>query len=164
MKCLFQLRRMHPIGYLIAATTASVTSSLLVSCVLMMPGLSNDIHSRIGGGEYIAFGLFSILIAPIIESLALISVMQLLELIKLRGYANIVISSTAAAAVHGIFSPAWGLIVFFPFVIFSATYLIWRNPETSRGFKMCSGVHAIHNCLPGLIFIHEGAMALASTG
>ena len=155
---------MRPFGYLIAATGASLASSLLVSYILMMLGLSNDIHSRVGGSEYIVFGLISIFIAPIIESLALIGVMRLLELIKLQEYANIAISSTAAAAAHGIFSPAWGLIVFFPFVIFSATYLVWRNPETSRGFKMCCGVHAIHNCLPGFVFIHEGAMALAPNG
>lgn len=162
MNYINRLKLAYPLAYLIAASAVSVISATLVSGALRLIGLSNDAHRELGGPELIAFGLFSIFFTPILETVVLVVIMRLIELTRAHKYANILISSAIAAGVHSLISPVWGLIVFVPFVIFSATYIIWRNQETSQGFKMCCAVHALHNLAPGLVSIYAGTVILAS--
>ena len=54
------------------------------------------------------------------------------------------------AGLHSLASPGWGLVVCWPFFVFSCAYLSWRPRSWLHGVWVASCIHALQNLLPGL--------------
>ena len=91
-----------------------------------------------------------VLFAPLGETLIMAGVLTLL-LKLVRPVPAILISSAGWGIAHSLEAPAWGLIIWWPFLIFSTLFVAWRP----RGFWIAVGlvaaVHALQNLFPALL-------------
>ena len=98
--------------------------------------------------------LFALVVfAPVVETL--IMVPPLLVLNRLFGPTPAVILSAAGWGVaHSLEAPVWGLIIWWPFFVFSAILLIWRRKSLMTGMLLVMAIHAMQNLVPAsLLFM-----------
>ena len=135
----------------LGALTAFLPSVALAALVLwLLPGGEGPQFAM--DGLFALFGL--IVFAPIAETLIMGGV--LLVLLRLVGPTAAVLASSAGWAVaHSLAAPIWGLIIWWPFLIFSTLFVVWRNRSLAAAFAVPAAVHALHNLAP--------ALAIAST-
>ena len=88
--------------------------------------------------------------APFIETLIMAGLLSLL-LRFLSPATSILVSALAWGAAHSSMALGWGLVIWWPFLIFSTLYVVWRQ----RGFWIAVGIaattHALQNLAPGLV-------------
>ena len=88
--------------------------------------------------------------APVVESLIMAAAIELLLRFVPKPWA-IGLSALGWGIVHSLQAPTWGLVIWWPFLIFSTLYVVWRQ----RGFWAAVGVaattHALQNLGPGLL-------------
>ena len=104
-------------------------------------------------GALILFML--VVFAPLFETLIMAGVLALL-LRWVRPVPAILMSSIGWGVAHSSQALGWGLVIWWPFLIFSTLYVAWR----SRGFwiavAIVASTHALHNLLPSLLFTLSG--------
>lgn len=88
--------------------------------------------------------------APFVETLIMAGLIGLFG--KFLRTANAIAASAIAwGAFHSLQALGWGLVIWWPFLIFSTLYVVWR----ARGFWIAIGVvaatHALQNLGPGLM-------------
>jgi membrane protease YdiL (CAAX protease family) len=122
----------------------SIALAALVSWSL--PGAAQP-EFKIDGG----LALFLLVVfAPIVETLVMGSV--LLILLRLVGpAAAAVISALAWAVAHSLMAASWGLVIWWPFLIFSTSFVVWRQRSLLAAFAVPAAVHALHNLLPAVL-------------
>jgi membrane protease YdiL (CAAX protease family) len=91
-----------------------------------------------------------VVFAPVIETLIMAGLLSLL-LRFLSPATSILLSALAWGVAHSSMALGWGLVIWWPFLIFSTLYVVWRQ----RGFWIAVGVaamtHALQNLAPGLV-------------
>lgn len=90
-----------------------------------------------------------VVFAPIAETLIMGSVLILLRLV-LPPYAAVLLSAAGWGVAHSLQAPAWGLVIWWPFLIFSTAFLVWRERSLLGAFALVSLLHSLHNLLPAL--------------
>lgn len=130
----------------LGAFTAFVPSIMLAALVLwLLPGGQAPKFAMDGG--LALFGL--VVFAPILETLIMGTV--LLVLLRLVGPTAAVLASSAGWAVaHSLAAPIWGLIIWWPFLVFSTLFVVWRSRSLLAAFAVPAAVHALHNLTPAL--------------
>ena len=130
----------------LGAFTAFVPSIMLAALVLwLMPGGQGPKFAM--DGALALFGL--VIFAPILETLIMGTV--LLVLLRLVGPTAAVLASSAGWAIaHSLAAPIWGLIIWWPFLIFSTLFVVWRSRSLLAAFAVPAAVHALHNLGPAL--------------
>lgn len=94
--------------------------------------------------------------SPVVETLLMRLVLFLLRLfVKPMPYVAI-LSALIWAGFHSLLAPSWGLVIFWPFLIFSLCYLTWEAKSKRQAFWMTASLHALHNTGPGLIVAFFG--------
>ena len=99
-----------------------------------------------------------VLFAPIVESFIMAGFLALLLRLLPPAYA-IMVSAVAWAGLHALAVPAWGIVIWWPFLIFSTVYTVWRTRGFLVGVAMASAVHALNNLVPALALVAAPAMA-----
>ena len=91
-----------------------------------------------------------VVFAPFVETLIMGGVISLF-LRFTTPTAAILLSAVGWGVAHSTQALGWGLVIWWPFLIFSTLYVVWRQ----RGFWMAVGVvaatHALQNLGPGLM-------------
>lgn len=97
--------------------------------------------------------LFSLVIfAPVAETFIMAGLLGLFG--RWLGVVPAIILSAALwGAAHSYAYAAWGLIVWWPFVIFSLIYLVWRQKGFWTGIAMAASAHLLHNLVPAILLI-----------
>jgi hypothetical protein len=67
-----------------------------------------------------------------------------------RPPAAILVSAAVWGIAHSLAAPAWGLVIWWPFVIFSTLYLVWRERSVMAALGVATATHALQNLLPAL--------------
>jgi hypothetical protein len=101
--------------------------------------------------------LFFLLVvfAPVIETLILVPPLLLLN--RLFGpAAAILLSSLGWGIAHSLQAPLWGLIVWWPFLVFSAIIMVWRD-RLWMGMALVMAVHALQNTVPALLLLSNAS-------
>lgn len=99
-------------------------------------------------GALAVFGL--VVFAPLVETLIMGAV--LLVLLRLTGPTAAVLGSSAGWGIaHSLAAPIWGLIIWWPFLVFSTLFVVWRSRSLAAAFAIPAAVHALHNLGPALI-------------
>lgn len=99
-----------------------------------------------GTGAGVAFAV--ILFAPVAETLLMTP--PVLILARLLGPAAAVIGSALLWGVlHSLAAPLWGLVIWWPFLVFSAVLLAWREQGLGTAMAMAACVHMMQNLIPG---------------
>jgi len=90
-----------------------------------------------------------VVVAPVLETLAMGAV--LLLLVRLFGeLAAILLSAIGWAVLHSLQVPIWGLVIWWPFLIFSTVFVSWRRRSLAAAFAMAALVHGLNNLLPAI--------------
>ena len=88
--------------------------------------------------------------APVVETLIMAAVLALL-LRFLPPVAAVVASSIGWGIAHSLAAPAWGLVIWWPFLIFSILYVTWRQRSLLAALAVPATVHGLQNLLPALL-------------
>ena len=88
--------------------------------------------------------------APVVETLIMAAVLALL-LRFLPPVAAVVASSIGWGIAHSLAAPAWGLVIWWPFLIFSILYVTWRQRSLLAALAVPATVHGFQNLLPALL-------------
>lgn len=91
-----------------------------------------------------------VVFAPVLETLIMGAVLLVLE--RFVGFLPaILLSSTGWGIAHSLEAPAWGLVIWWPFLIFSIVFLTWRKRSLFLAFALPILVHGLQNLGPALL-------------
>ena len=85
-----------------------------------------------------------VVFAPVAETLIMGGV--LLVLLRLFSpAAAVLLSSLGWGIAHSMGAPTWGLVIWWPFLIFSTLFVTWRSRGLLAAFAMPAIAHGLHN-------------------
>lgn len=89
-----------------------------------------------------------VIFAPVTETLLMLGPLLLVN--RLVGPGTAVAASSALwGGLHSLSAPAWGLVAWWPFLVFSAALLFWRGRgRLGRGILLVMLIHAMQNFVP----------------
>ncbi len=96
--------------------------------------------------------LLLVVIAPFIETLIMATVLEVILLALPPKYA-VIASSVGWGIAHSLAAPAWGLVIWWPFLIFSTLYVTWRGQGRALAIAIVFAVHALNNLGPALLLL-----------
>lgn len=101
-------------------------------------------------GPILLFAL--VVFAPVVETLIMVPPLLLLN--RLFGATPAAILSAVGWGIaHSLSAPAWGLIIWWPFLVFSSILLVWRKKSLWTGMLLVMCIHALQNALPALLLL-----------
>ena len=108
----------------------------------------------LGKPEFQMSGLFVFFLltifAPVLETLIMALVLSLLTRV-LPATAAVLVSALFWGIAHSLQAPVWGLIIWWPFLIFSTLFLVWRQRGVWTGIGVAAAAHALQNLAPALL-------------
>ncbi len=131
------------LGWLFAFVPSLALSAAIQK---LFPNLSGPEFEMTG-----ALAIFLLVVfAPVVETVLMGGLLTFL-LPRMAPVPAILISTVVCAVLHSLQAPAWGLVIWWPFLIFSTLFVVWRV----RGFWPAVGlvtlVHGLQNLLPALL-------------
>jgi membrane protease YdiL (CAAX protease family) len=140
----------RPVTYVLFAWLLALLPSLGLSALVnaLLPGRGPSIPPMPAGTMFFLLVVF----APIVETLIMGAVLLLLE--RLFGFLPaLLLSAIAWGLAHSLQAPAWGLVIWWPFLIFSLTFLVWRRRSLLLAFAMPAAVHGLQNLVPAVLLV-----------
>ena len=133
---------------ILVGAALTIAGSLLLSWAasLIAPNLAKPAFPMKGP---VAFALL-VLFAPLTETLIMAGVLSLLERF-LAPTTAILASAVLWGIAHSLQAAAWGLIIWWPFLIFSMLFMVWRTRGFWAGIAVAATAHALQNLLPALL-------------
>jgi membrane protease YdiL (CAAX protease family) len=147
-KALFEPER--PLRYVVLAWVCAFFPSLLLSAIAsrLVPGAGPQFPEAVPGLLLFLLVVF----APVAETLIMGTV--LLALDRLAGFLPAVLLSAAGwGLAHSFQAAAWGLVIWWPFLIFSIVFLTWRRRSLALAFGLPMVVHGLQNLGPALLLV-----------
>lgn len=96
--------------------------------------------------------LLLIVVAPLVESIimgiALLGLTRFLEPGK-----AVIASAILWGVVHSLSAPAWGLVIWWPFLILSAAFLTWRDKGFLTALAIVTVIHGLQNTVGALLLM-----------
>lgn len=90
-----------------------------------------------------------VILSPVVETLMMGT--ALLVLLRfVNPAAAVMISSIGWGLFHSSLHPTWGLVIWWPFLIFSTLFVTWRSRSLLAAFAIPMAVHALQNLPPAL--------------
>ncbi|HXH52762.1 MAG TPA: CPBP family glutamic-type intramembrane protease [Sphingomicrobium sp.] len=135
--------------------TAFVPSILLAWLVttLMPPGSQPSFEVD---GTLAVFML--VIFAPLVETLIMAGILTLL--LRFTAPATAVLVSAALWGIaHSLMAPAWGLVIWWPFLVFSTLFVTWRQRSLLAALAVPATVHALQNLPPALLLLQAQGSA-----
>lgn len=120
--------------------------ALLLNAVL--PKLEQPDFSAFVGKGFVTVIAVAV-ITPFIETLILAATCSIL-LRFLRPELAILLSAFGWALAHSYQAPLWGLVIFWPFIVFSTLYVVWKQRSLTLGILMPFAAHFLHNLYPSI--------------
>lgn len=141
--------------YILRAGLLSLLPSLLISSLVASVGLGNEETMPQFDREAGAVMLFIavVIVSPVIETVVMAIGLWLLGFVIHRPLRQALVSSVVWAVLHSVVAPAWGLVVLWPFFVFSCAFLAWRQRSLWHGMGVACGVHMFQNLLPGILLV-----------
>ena len=95
-----------------------------------------------------------VVFAPLVETLIMAAVLEVLLRVVRPGVA-IILSSLGWGIAHSLAAPAWGLVIWWPFLVFSTLYVTWSRRSTLAAIGIVSCVHSLQNLGPALLLLRS---------
>jgi membrane protease YdiL (CAAX protease family) len=104
-----------------------------------------------GGGvsptvQFVGIAIFS----PVLETMLMAGALSLL-LRWLQPWQAAVVSAIGWGLLHSSLAPLWGLVIWWPFLIFSTLYVTWRPRGWWTAVAIVSAVHILQNTGPAAL-------------
>lgn len=128
------------------ALLPSFALALLVSLIADNPPAPD-----FGGTGPVVFAML-VLMAPVVETFLMTPPLLLFNRFLGAGPA-VLLSAILWGALHSSQVALWGLIIWWPFLIFSIVLLVWRKQSLATAMLMVIAVHAMQNAVPGLALL-----------
>ena len=120
---------------------------------LLLAGLFATYMPQLEGPEFPYKGwiaLFALVFfAPFFETLIMAGLLWLCERVMPTA-AAVLASAVLWGVFHSTQALGWGLVIWWPFLIFSTLYVVWRQRGFWAGIGVAAATHAMQNLLPGL--------------
>lgn len=131
-----------PIAYLM-----SIGGSLLLAAVVQnfMPALETPEFPMSGATALFALVIF----APVLETFIMAGFITLFRMV-MRDDLAVLLSALGWGVAHSLEATAWGLTIWWPFLIFSTLYVVWRQRGFFTAILVVSATHALQNLIPAL--------------
>jgi membrane protease YdiL (CAAX protease family) len=131
------------VGWL-TAFPASILFAVLGA--LVVPNAKSPEFHASGGLALFALVIFS----PVLETLIMGTVLLLLLRLFPPAIA-ILVSAVGWGIAHSTVAPIWGLVIWWPFLIFSTLFVTWRGRSLWLAFLIPMCVHALQNLIPAAL-------------
>ena len=128
-----------------AALTLAGSLALSAIATLFAPTLAKPDFALRGVTAFLLLFAF----APLVETLIMAAVLSLLARFFSPTMA-VLVSAALWGIAHSVQAAAWGLVIWWPFVIFSTLYLVWRERSVMAALGVATATHALQNLLPAL--------------
>lgn len=146
----------RPVVTILIAWLLSIGGSLLIASLLSLvltDAKAPDFGELKGGGF---FAIFILVIAtPLLETLILAATSTILLRFVPPPWA-ILLSALGWALAHSYQAPVWGLVICWPFIIFTTLYVVWKQRSLWWGILMPWVVHALQNLFPAIAIGYPG--------
>lgn len=96
--------------------------------------------------------LLVVVAAPLLETILMGAALLVLRLV-FSPTISVLLSAIGWGILHSAAAPAWGLVIWWPFLVFSTVFLTWRSRSGLAAIGMAAGTHALHNLLPALLLV-----------
>ena len=147
-------------SYILRMAFLSLAPSLVVGGILFALGASSKGVPEFQKGEFgsppataITVFLLYVVFAPVTETLLMSLGITLLSLFTKAKAVLAILSAVIWAVFHSLVSPVWGLVVCWPFFVFSCAYLAWRPKTWFKAIWVAACIHALQNLLPALVTV-----------
>ena len=131
------------VGWLTATIPSLLLAALVSQLLPQLPGPKFDMDPVVA---IIAI----VIISPVMETLIMAAVLSLL-LRFLPATAAILVSAAGWGLAHSAMAPAWGLVIWWPFLVFSTLYVVWRQRSLAAAIAVPAAVHGLQNLGPALL-------------
>jgi len=143
---LFDTQHPKPL-YVLKGWLLTLLPSIALAALVTM-GADSPPSPDFGGTGPVVF-LLLVLFAPVAETFIMVPPLLLLN--RFVGPVVAVIGSAVGwGLLHSWAEPLWGLIVWWPFLVFSTVILVWRKKSLSTGMVLAIAIHALQNGVAGL--------------
>jgi len=142
----------HPLRAIATGWLLAFPPSILLAVLVqwLLPEVDRP-NIPIGGIETV---VVLVLVSPLVETLIMAAVLEVLRRF-LPPAAAIIISAIGWGLAHSWVAPAWGLVIWWPFLIFSTLYVTWSKRSVWRAVGVVFAVHALQNLGPSLLLLSE---------
>ena len=135
------------VGWLVTSIPALALAA--IAARLLPNAASPDLPNK-GMIAFVAI----VIISPLLETMIMAAVIEV-GLLILPPLAVVVLSSIGWGIAHSLAAPAWGLVIWWPFLIFSTLYVTWRGKGRLEAVALVATVHALNNFLPALLLLRS---------
>lgn len=142
--------------YVIRMTIVSLVPTFLLSVVLAAAGILTEENTPVFEGPPAVLLIGIVVVSPVVETLLMAGFIWFLRFFIRRPVRLAIASCAIWALLHSLMAPLWGLVIAWPFFVFSCAYLAWRDVSWGKAILVAAGIHALHNTLPAL-FTAAGA-------
>ncbi|HXG81917.1 MAG TPA: hypothetical protein VNJ05_08965 [Sphingomicrobium sp.] len=127
---------------------------------LALAALSQLLVPNLGTPEFPALPplltLFMLVVfAPVVETLIMAAALELMLVLRIPAAMAIAASAAGWGVAHGLEALGWGLVIWWPFLIFSTLYVVWRQRSIWAGLGVAAATHALQNLGPALFLLGE---------
>lgn len=136
---------------LLIGVALTVSGSLLLSWIAsqVAPGLAKPEFPMKGASAFVLLVLF----APVVETLIMAAVLSVLARF-LTASSAVIASALLWGIAHSLQAAAWGLVIWWPFLIFSTLFMVWRQRGVWAGLAMAATCHALQNLIPAMMIAY----------
>ncbi len=140
----------RPLRAILVGWAATSIPALLLSFIVasLLPKVAGPSFDNVGP----AMAVMLVIVAPLLETLIMAAVLEILLLALAPKYA-VVASSLGWGIAHSLMAPAWGLVIWWPFLIFSTLYVTWRGEGRAVAIGIVFAVHALNNLGPAVLLL-----------
>lgn len=132
-------------------TIAGSTALSLIIARIAPDGAGPDLGDTSGAMKLFLIAGFS----PVVETLMMAAILALL-LHWLKAWQAVTASAAIWGVLHSLASPLWGVVIWWPFLIFSTLYVTWRPHGFWRSVGIVATVHVLQNLFPALLIVLRG--------
>jgi hypothetical protein len=93
-----------------------------------------------------------VVVSPVFETLIMGAVLLVLVRLIPPTWA-ILVSAIGWGAAHSLLIPTWGLAIWWPFLIFSTLFVVWRQRSIWLAFALPMAAHGLQNLIPSLLLL-----------
>ena len=142
----------QPVRAILVGWAATTVPALLLS-VLVAFLLPQSAGPDFGAVDAELF-LKLVVVAPLIETLIMAAVLEIL-LLGIAPLFAVIASSVGWGFAHSFIVVGWGLVIWWPFLIFSTLYVTWRGQGRLLAIGIVFAVHALNNLGPALLLLRS---------
>ena len=135
------------VAYVLKAWLLTLLPSMAIAA-LVATAFEGAPAPDFGGTGPVVFAML-VLFAPVVETFLMVPPILILN--RFFGRAPAVIGSAVLWGIlHSLAVPTWGLVIWWPFLIFSAIIVAWRERDLAKAMVLVIAVHAMQNAVGGL--------------